>query len=256
MLGEGIVTTVVSRYGHDGTCTITGKHIFRNPYGNLIACERINGIRTRENTCDAVVHLALALSTLLHISQIFIYGSLLIGSGQLGHELALRSQYHEGNTEDGIGTCGEDGEVLLAVGYLELHLCTLRTTNPVALSLFQGVSPVDGLQSVEQTLSISRGTQAPLAHLLLFYGIATTLRHTIDNLVVGQYGTQCRTPVYHCLSQVGNTIVHQYLLLLLLREGVPFGSSEVQLLRTKCVTVLSTHQFEVLNQFDGRLSLM
>ena len=45
MLGEGIVARVVRRYCHDGSRTVASQHIFRNPHGDFVARERIDGIR-------------------------------------------------------------------------------------------------------------------------------------------------------------------------------------------------------------------
>ena len=160
-----------------------------------------------------MVHLALPFGTFLHVCQILLHLSLLFLCCQLLYEFALRSQYHEGDTEDGICTGGEDSESHVAVSNLELHLRSFRTTNPVLLSFLQRVGPVDGLQSVEQSLSVCAHTQAPLAHLFLYYRIASTHTHTINNLVVGKHGAQSGTPVHHRLAQIGYTIVHQHLLL-------------------------------------------
>ena len=203
-----------------------------------------------------MIHLAITLRALLHIVQIFINSLFLVGCGEFRHEVTLRSQYHEGDTEHRIGTSGEDGEVFVRVSHLELYLSTLRTSNPVALSLFQRVSPVNFLQTVQQALCVGTDTQTPLAHLLLYDGIAATNADTVNHLVIRQYRTQFRTPVHHRISQIGNTIVHQHLLLLLFRESSPFRGCEVQFLCAQGITVLSTHQFEVLNQFNGRLSLV
>ena len=92
------------------------------------------------------------LGALLHVSEIFVHSSLLLRCGELLHEFALRCQYHEGNAEDGVGTCGEDGEVEVLICHLELHLSSFRTTDPVALCLLDGITPVYCLQSVKQTL--------------------------------------------------------------------------------------------------------
>ena len=92
------------------------------------------------------------LGTLLNVGKIFVNSSLLLGSGELLNELALGSQYHECHTEDGVGTCGEDGEVEVLTCHLKLHLGTFRTANPVLLGLLDRVAPLYCVQSVEQTL--------------------------------------------------------------------------------------------------------
>src|SRR5690606_9878618 len=69
------------------------------------------------------------------------------------------------------------------------------SANPIALHLYQWLGPINGFQSFEQALSIGSDAHAPLHHFLLFNRIATPFGHSIDHLVVGQYGTQCGTPV-------------------------------------------------------------
>ena len=60
-----------------------------------------------------MVHLTLSLRTLLHVVEILGYLFLLISSCQISDELTLRRQHHKGDTKHRIGTCGEDGEVLV-----------------------------------------------------------------------------------------------------------------------------------------------
>ena len=77
---------------------------------------------------------------------------LLLGCGELLNEFALGRQYHECNAEDGVGTCGEDGEVEVLTCHLKLHLGTFRTSYPILLCLLDRVAPLYCVQSVKQTL--------------------------------------------------------------------------------------------------------
>ena len=124
MLGESIVTTVVGRYCHDGSCAITGQNVLCYPDGDALLSEWIDGIRAREHTCYGMVHLAFALCALLHVGQVLIYFFLLLWGGELFYQLTLWCQYHERNAEHRICTRGEDGEALGAVCYLKLYLRT------------------------------------------------------------------------------------------------------------------------------------
>ena len=221
----------MGRHGHDGAGAVAGQYIFRNPYGDALAGEGIHGIGAGEDTRHAMVADAVALGAFLHVGDVFVNGGALFGSGQLVNEFALGSQHHEGHAEDGVGTGGEDGELHVAVLHGKLHLRSLRTAYPVALGLLQRVGPVDFLQSVEQSLGIGRHAQTPLAHLLLLHhGIAAAHAHAVHHLVVGQHRTQFGAPVHHRLSEIGDTVVHEHLLLLLLREGVPLAGGEVEFL--------------------------
>ena len=80
---------------------------------------------------------AVALGALLHVCDIFVNGGTLRVGSQLVNELTLRCKHHEGHAEDGVGTCGENGKMLVAVLHLELHLGSFRTSYPVALCLLQ-----------------------------------------------------------------------------------------------------------------------
>ena len=152
MFGESIVTTIVCRYSHDGTCTITGKYIVANPDRHCLTCERINGITSGEYTRHAAVCNTITLGTFLCAFQISVNFILLFRSSQLSYQFAFRRQHHESNTEHRICTSGEDGKFQIAVFYFELYFGTFAATDPVSLSFFQRICPVDGIQSVQQAL--------------------------------------------------------------------------------------------------------
>ena len=124
------------------------------------------------------------------------------------------------------------------------------------MSLFQRIGPVYSFQSVQQALCISRYTQTPLAHLLLHHWMTSTFRYSVYHLIVGQYSTQSGTPVHHCLSQVGDTIVHQYFLLFFFRFVFPFFSSKVQLFAASNIQAFCTFLFEMCYQLTDGLCLL
>ena len=145
MFGESIVTAIVCRYSHDGTCTITGKYIVANPDGHCLTCERINGITSGEYTRHAAVCNTITLGTFLSAFQISVNFILLFRSSQLSYQFAFRRQHHESNTEHRICTGREDGKFQIAVFYFELYFSTFAATDPVSLSFFQRICPVDGM---------------------------------------------------------------------------------------------------------------
>ena len=80
MFGEGIVAAVVCRHRHDGTCTVTGKHIIGDINRYLALRERVDGIGTREHTRHLTIGDTLAFCTMFHPSEVFLYfGFVLIG---------------------------------------------------------------------------------------------------------------------------------------------------------------------------------
>ena len=87
VLGKCIVTRVMGRYSHDGTSTIASQHIFCNPNGNFLVVKRIDGIRAREHTRHLMIHLTVALSTLLHIVKIFFHLFFLLRCGKFCYKV-------------------------------------------------------------------------------------------------------------------------------------------------------------------------
>ena len=144
----------MSRNGHDGACSVSGQYIIADPDRNSLLCKRIDGIRSGEYAGHTTIGDAFAFRLLLRVGNVFIYVRFLCGCGQFSYQFAFGSEHHEGDAEDRIGTCREDGERLVRVLDLEFHLGTFAASDPVALCLFQGIGPVDGVQSVQQTLCI------------------------------------------------------------------------------------------------------
>ena len=248
----------MGRNGHDGSRAVAREHIFRDPNGDALARERVDAIGSGEDTRHLVVGHAVALRALGDIGEIGLHLLALLAGSQLGYQLRLRSQYHEGDAEDRVGTCGEDGEVaaafLRALGCdaLEAHLRSLAASHPVALGLLDGVAPVHEVQSVEHPLRIGRNAQAPLAHLALDDGVATAHAHAVHHLVVGQHRAQVLAPVDHRLAEVGDAVVHERLLLLLLIHAPPVAGRKDERLRLGHVHVERALLLEVAHQLvDG-----
>ncbi len=170
----------------------------------------------------------------------------------MGHQFAFGSQYHEGNSEHGICTGGENGKFQIAVLYLELDFGTFTAAYPVFLRLFQRFGPVDGVKSVQQALCVGRYAQTPLAHLFLDYGEAAAFRYAVYHLVIGKHGTQLRTPVYHCFTQIGDAVVHQDFLLLFFAHGIPLIGSEMQFFAACGIQSFVTGFGECFCQFFDR----
>ena len=155
MTGKGIVARVVCRHCHDGASAVTGQHIIAYPYGNLLACHGIHGIRAGEYAADLLIYLALAFGLMTYFAQIFLHSLFAVGSRYLSHIIAFRSQYHESNAENRVGACGEDFKLqVVSAGNGKSHLGAFAAANPVALRLFEAVGPVQLLQAVEQTLCV------------------------------------------------------------------------------------------------------
>ncbi len=256
MLGEGVVARVVRRHCHDGSRAVSGEYILRNPHGNIVAREGIDGIRAGEDTRDGVVGHAVELGALLHVGEVLIDGSLLFGLCQFFHQLALGSQYHECNAENSVCTSREDGEFDVAVFDGELHFRSFGASYPVALCLLYAVAPLHGVESVEQTLRVCRCAQAPLLHLLLHHGVAAAFAHAVHHLVVGEHRAQSGAPVHHRLAEIGYAVVHQHLLFLYVVVGVPLVGGELEVLAFSHVYAAGAFLFEVLHELFYGLCLL
>ena len=108
MLGKSIVTAIVGGNSHDGTRSVSSQYIVTYIYRYILARNRIDGITAGEYTTHLLINHALAFGLVLHLVEIGIDGFTLIGRHYIIHIDALGSQYHKGNTEDGIGTRGEN----------------------------------------------------------------------------------------------------------------------------------------------------
>ena len=252
VLGESIVTAVVGRHSHDGTRSVTSQHIVTDIDGNPFLRNGIDGITAGEHATYLLLDHALALGLVLHLVKIGIDGGTLVGSDHIVHVDALGSQYHEGNSKDGVGTSGENQEALVAVGDGESHLGTLAITNPVALGFLDGLGPLDGFQVAQQASSIGRYAQAPLTHHLLLNGISAAHRHALAHLVVGKHSTQLRAPVHHRIAQIGNAVIHEHVVLLYLSHGIPLVGGEFVGAASVGIAAFGTILFKVSHQFlDG-----
>ena len=262
MLCKGIVTTVMSRHSHNRSCSISSQNILWNPNRNLLTSEWIDTIWAREDTCHLTVRHTFQLCALLYIRQILLYLSLLSLWSEFCNELWLWCQYHEANTKHRISTRCKDRKLTLFLTLtswckvFEFNLCTLRTANPVLLCLLDRVRPVDCLQSIKQSLWIGWHTKTPLLHQLLYDRIASSLAHTIDNLVISKHCAESRTPVYHRLTEVSNTIVHELLLLFLLVHARPVTCRENQFLALCDIKIQCSFFFKVANKVLNRHSLL
>ena len=139
---------------------------------------------------------------------------------------------------------------------METHFGPFRTTDPVALSFLERVGPVEFIETVEQTLGIGRDAETPLVHEFLFNRVASTDRHTLADLVVGENCSEFRTPVDHSVAQIGNTIVHQGVAFLFFIHFGPLSGGEIQLLRAYGVHTFRAVFFEMSHEVGHRHCLV
>ena len=153
------------------------------------------GISTSKNSRNGfhICH-SLAFRSLCSFFNIGLNCLLLLWSCYFGNQFVLWGQGHKSNSENGIGSCSKyrNGCWLLVVGcwhYIKRNHRSHRFSNPVSLTFLDAFAPIDIVQPLQQSFSISRNSHAPLGHFFSNNRKTTTLRNTIHNFVVGQYGS-------------------------------------------------------------------
>ena len=107
-IGDFEVALIVSGYSHDSSCTIRSEDIVGNPDGNLLAVDRVDGIRAREDAGLLLRQLgAFEVGLTGGEGLIFGHGLLLLRRGDLWHQLVLGREHHVSRAEERIGTSGE-----------------------------------------------------------------------------------------------------------------------------------------------------
>ena len=257
MTGESIVAAVVRRNGHDRTGTVTGQHVIADIDRNLLAVERVDGIAACKLSAHAFgIGHTLPLRTFFCFGQVFLYGGFVFGSRQFLHQFMLGSQHHERDAEDGIGTRRKNFQLSVQSFQAEKHLGSFAPADPVALYLFERFTPLQAVEAVQHPLCISRHTQQPLLHQLLFDRKTAAHRKPVFHLVIGQYGSEPRTPVDQCVGPERQPVVLQHVLLFGLAHRIPFGSGEGELLRAGNVQAIGTALFERSDQFGNGARLL
>lgn len=252
MASECIVARVMSRHSHDGSGAISGEDIVADPNRYLLAGKRIDGITTSENTGDLLFDLAFTLSLMFHLLEIGIDLLLMFGGGKESDILGFGSEHHESNTEYGIGARGEDIEHDIGVSDHKLHLGALRTADPITLSLLERIAPLEGVEVIEQTGSVSRDAEAPLIHHLLLHGETATHAQTLAHLIIGEDSSEFGAPIHHRFALISDTIIHQSLALLSFREVIPLPGGERESLAAGSIHAHRARLGEMLHEtLDG-----
>ena len=142
-------------------------------------------------------------------------------------------------------------------GNCKINTRPYRLTYPVTLTFLDALTPVYSVQALQEAIRIGGNTHAPLSHLLANYRIATTLRNSIDYLIIGQYGTQAWTPIHFRFSQISQAVLEQNTLLLPLCKGFPLlGGEGRRILITRGTNPYITSFFKKGNKCFDRLGLI
>ena len=222
LAGKLKVTLVAAGNGHDGAGAIVGNDIIRNPHGDLLAVDGVHHVAAGKGT----VLLEGALGTLDGRDMLGILDDL--GDGllvlraldELVQTGVLGSQDKEGDTEERVGSRGEDGNltlfaldglaILVAQGKVDFG--ALGTADPVGLHLLDALGPAgELLQIVEQLLGVLGNLEVPLLQVALLGLGAAAPALTLGDLFVGQNGLAVGTPVDRVLLAVDQALFPQLL---------------------------------------------
>ena len=226
--GKLPVPLVSGRDSHDSTGSISGENVIGNPNGHRCSRERVQGTGTREAPSHAAVasH-PFALAPGSGFLLIGSNGILMLSRCDVLDELVFWGQHKEVGAVEGVRPCGKhlDGPAFVVLD-VKPQLCSGRLANPVALYLFDAVRPIDAVQTLEQTVSIGRDAHHPLAHFFAHHRMSSALTQPPDDLIVGQYSAQSRTPIDLAVGEVGQAIGHQNGPLPFLIQSVPLLGRE------------------------------
>ena len=222
LAGKLKVALVAAGNGHDGTGAVVGNDVVGNPHRDLLAVDGVYHIAAREGT----VLLEGALGTLDGRDMLGVLDDL--GDGllvlraldELVQAGVLGSQDKEGDTEERVGSRGEDGDLTLValdglailVAQGKVDLGALGTTDPVGLHLLDALGPAgELLQVVEQLLGVLGNLEVPLLQVALLGLGAAAPALALGDLLVGQNGLAVRAPVDRVLLAVDQALFPQLL---------------------------------------------
>ena len=191
-LREFEVALVVSRNGHDGSAAVSHHNVVRDPDGDLLAVYRVDGKGSGRDTgfflVEATLHVGLAGAS----GDVGFNCFLLLVSGDLGNQRVLGSEDHVGRSEEGIGSSGEDGDVVTFD--IEDHFGAFTATDPVALEGLDRLGPIEGFQFIDETLGVFRNAKHPLTERTTFHCFA--FRFPFFDFLIGKHGAHGRRPVH------------------------------------------------------------
>ena len=155
----------MSRYSHDGTCSVIHHYVVGDIDRNFCSVDRIDRVTADEYSglflCKRCTFKLGLMSACVHISFYFIF--VFSAFSQLRNERMLRRENHVCNSEECIRTCSIYYEFLVCAVDAELDLSTLRTSDPVFLHGFDLVRPARHiLKILEESVGVVGDLEIPL----------------------------------------------------------------------------------------------
>mmetsp|Transcript_17253 Transcript_17253/g.36398 ORF Transcript_17253/g.36398 Transcript_17253/m.36398 type:complete len:313 (-) Transcript_17253:433-1371(-) len=122
---------------------------------------------------------------------------LLVRGGDCGDEGVFRGKGNVCDSENGVGTCGEDCNFLILQSiHGKLNLRPGALSNPLFLRSHRPTRPIQSVQSGLQSIGIFGNLKHPLSQRQTLHGMISTFAKAIDHLLVREHGSECRTPIH------------------------------------------------------------
>ena len=208
------VALVVRGHSHDGAVTVVSEHVIGRPNRQFLAVERVDAKAAEEYTgLGAVGCLAFDFVRLLHLGEVLRESGLSCGiraSDEFTCEVGIRCDHHERGAKQRVRARGENSDGFVATFDGELHVGTLRATDPVALHRQHLARPValEFVEVVEQAVGVVGDLEVPLCELLLDDHRTGAFGRAIgQNLLVGKHCLVYRVPVDPRVFAVGEALL-------------------------------------------------
>ena len=209
-LGEGPVTLVLGRHGHDGAGAVPHEDIVghvdrdRGPgegVDHAAAGEGAPLVERAELGFDGPVDVAGHGGPL---AQLLDGGPTIRGRERVEQGVFGRHD-RIGHAEAGVGSRGEDPQAQLLVPLDgEVELRPLRSPDPVALHGLDALGPLEVVESLQELVGVGGDAEEPLLQIALFDEVARALAGAVgQDLLVGQHGLAARAPVDRGEGAVG-----------------------------------------------------
>ena len=142
------ITVIVSRNTHDRSCTIIRQYIIRQPNRSLFSAKRIDRIASRKYACLLFILKTIYVWFHWRIVNIFFHCfSCLICRKRCRH-LMFRSKHHKCRTVKCVRSCRIYSNFLISSVNREIHLCSVRFSDPVSLHFLYFFRPVQLIEII------------------------------------------------------------------------------------------------------------
>src|SRR5262245_35402865 len=114
----------------------------------------------------------------------------------------LRREHHISRAIERIGAGGENTNMRVVIGDLEINLRAFAAPNPISLEQLDSFGPIESLEFADQSFGIGSDAQHPLPHWLPNYRMSSDFAFAIDHFLIRQYCAELWAPVHRNFGNV------------------------------------------------------